>query len=336
MPDATLNVAPSFVPPPPLPEEASSESRATRSREARPEPARQEPEYFRSLVEQVRLFWAPMPDKPEETPEGIARALWLTAAGVPASVVRASRMRLPVLSEASYRRCLALVQAKRDGTPLAHLTGRQNFLGLEMLAGPEALVPRVETEIVCRAALSRLDKLAAERGSLRILDLCTGSGNLALSFAYHQPNARVHAADLSPEAVALARRNARHLALEVDFRIGDLFAPFDTPAFIGRFDLVCCNPPYIPAAKVPQMHSEISAHEPELAFNGGIYGISILTRLLKDAPRFLKPRSWIAFELGAGQGPALVRRLQSNAAFDVVEAQCDATGEIRAILARTV
>jgi release factor glutamine methyltransferase len=294
-----------------------------------------EPEYFHLLLDEVRSFWSPLPDKPEETPEGIVRSLWLTAAGTPVSVVRASRLKLPILSEAAYERCRRLIDQKRAGVPLAHLTERQSFLGLEMLAGPEALVPRVETEILGRAALAKLAALAQERGTLQVIDLCTGSGNLALAYAHYEPRARVHAADLSAEAVAFARRNAAHVGLKIDLRVGDLFAPFDAEEFLGQCDFVSCNPPYIPAAKVPQMHDEISAHEPELAFNGGIYGISVLTKLLREAPRYLKPGSWLGFELGAGQGPALVKRLESNPAFSVVEPQADDHGEIRAILART-
>jgi release factor glutamine methyltransferase len=297
--------------------------------------AAREPEYFLGLLDEVRTFWSPLPDKPEETPEALVRALWLTAAGKPASVVRASRMKMPILGESAYQRCRQLIEQKKSGVPLAHLTERQSFLGIEMLAGPEALVPRIETEILGRAALAKLNALAGERGALRVIDLCTGSANLALAYAHYEPRARVHASDLSPEAVAFARRNCEHVGLQVDLRQGDLFSPFESVEFVGRCDFVSCNPPYIPAAKLSHMHTEISAFEPELAFNGGIYGISVLTKLLRDAPRFLKPGSWLGFELGAGQGPALVKRLQANRAFSAVEPHTDAGGEIRAILART-
>jgi release factor glutamine methyltransferase len=294
-----------------------------------------QPEYFTGLVDEVRSFWSPLPDKPEETPESLVRALWLTAAGVPASVVRASRLRMPVLNAPAYQRCRGLIEKKKAGVPLAHLTGRQSFLGLELLAGPEALVPRVETEILAKAALAKLCVMAEERGTLQVIDICTGSANLALAYAHYEPRARVHASDVCEGALALARRNCAHLKLEIDLRHGDLFAPFETAEFLGRCDFVSCNPPYIPAAKVPRMHAEIAGFEPELAFNGGAYGISVLTRLLSDARRFLKPGSWLGFELGAGQGPAMIKRLQSSAAYCAVEPQRDAGGEIRAILART-
>jgi release factor glutamine methyltransferase len=291
---------------------------------------------FGFLLAEVEQFWTSLPDKPEETAEGVLRALWLTAAGMPVSVERAAGMALPPLDDAAAQRLRGLLERKRAGEPLAHLTGRQTFLGLELLAGPSALIPRKETEILGRALLAKLKALAQQRGDVLVVDLCTGSGNLALACARYEPAARVYGADLSAEAVALARLNAEHcgLAARVRFFAGDLFAPFDNTDFLGRCDLVSCNPPYVSAAKVPAMHPEISDFEPELAFNGGPYGISLLTRLLREAPRFLKPGSWFGFEVGCGQGRAIMRQLSRNPAFSDLEPHTDAAGGIRAILAR--
>jgi release factor glutamine methyltransferase len=241
------------------------------------------------------------------------------------------------LDAAAAERLLRLLERKKSGVPLAHLTERQNFLSLELLAGPAALIPRKETEILGRAVLAKLQALAQERGEVLVVDVCTGSGNLALACAHYEPRARVYASDLSQEAVDLARRNCEHTGLQarVEFRQGNLLAPFESAGFLGQCDLLSCNPPYISAAKVPQMHPEISGFEPELAFNGGVYGISILTQLLRNAPRFLKPASWLGFEVGLGHGPALARQLRKNPAFSEVEAHTDAAGEVRALLARS-
>src|SRR5690606_16183300 len=129
----------------------------------------------------------------------------------------------------------ALLERRIAGVPLAHLTGRQQFLGLDLLAGPQALIPRAETELLGRAAI----ELARESGAALAIDVCTGCGNLALALAHHIDGLRVHGADLSAEAIALARRNAAALALDgrVGFRDGDLLSPFDTPDFHGRVDL---------------------------------------------------------------------------------------------------
>jgi release factor glutamine methyltransferase len=296
-----------------------------------------EPDSFDAVLEEVRAFWTPLPDKPEETARGVARALWLTASGTPVSAERCTGMALPPLDVTATERLRSLLDRKKAGEPLAHLTGRQSFMGLELLAGPAALIPRKETEILARALTDKLDALAADRRELRVIDLCTGCGNLALSCARHEPQARVWGADLSAEAIALARRNALHCGLEsrVEFAEGDLFSPFENADFLGACDLVSCNPPYISSAKVPTMHREISGFEPVLAFNGGTFGISVLSRFVREAPRFLKPASWLALEVGAGQGPAIARQLAKNPALALVETRSDAAGEIRAVLART-
>jgi release factor glutamine methyltransferase len=300
---------------------------------------------FANLLSEIRGFWTPLPDKPEEAPEGILRALWLTAGGAPTSIQKAvldlrtdtpSAAGLPDLDADALGRLRSLIDRKKSGVPLAHLTGRQGFLGLELLAGPGALIPRRETEVVGKAALAKIKALAPERGELLVLDVCTGSGNLALAYAFHEPKAKVFGADLSEEAVALARRNAAHVGLDVEFRAGDLVAPYDNEEFLGKLDFLSCNPPYISSAKVPQMHKEISGFEPELAFNGGVFGVSVLTKLLRNAPRFLKPGSWLGFEVGLGQGPALAKQLGKNPAFAEVETYADEAGEVRAILARSV
>ena len=291
---------------------------------------------YAELLAEIERFWTPLADKPEETPAGVLCALWRTACGEPVSVSRAAERELPELGTDALERLRSLIARKRAGVPLAHLTGRQSFMGLEMLAGPSALIPRRETEILGRAALAKIQCIAARDGAARVLDVCTGSGNLALAYAHYEPRARVLAADLSPEAVQLAWQNAAHLGLaeRVEFRVGDLLEPFDRGEFLGGCDFLSCNPPYISTAKLKTMHPEISLFEPEAAFNGGVYGVAILTKLVREAPRFLRPGGWLGFEVGAGQGSALARQLAKNPHFSIVERFTDASGEVRAILAR--
>src|SRR3954464_6881233 len=292
---------------------------------------------FSDLLQEVQRFWTPLPDKPEETPERLLAALWNTACGMPLSVDRAANAPLPALDDSSEARLRELLERRRSGVPLAPLTERQTLMGLEFLAGPDALIPRKETEILGRAALSKITCMARKRGPLMVMDVCTGSGNLALAYAYYEPQARVYASDLSPEAVRLARKNCEFMGLaeRVEARIGDLLEPFEDATFLGKCDFLSCNPPYISAAKVKEMHPEISGYEPEAAFNGGIYGVPILMKLVRHAPRFLRPGGWLAFEVGHGQGQGLARQLERNLAFAGVETYADAAGEIRAILAKS-
>jgi release factor glutamine methyltransferase len=256
--------------------------------------------------------WVALPDKPEETPDSTIDALVEKSGG----------------DEAIFR---DLIRRRVDGVPLSYLTGRQYFMGIEMLAGPEALIPRKETEIVCKGALSKLGD-----GLCQIIDVCCGAGNLGLALAALLPGATVTGSDISADAVALANRNAAFLGLgeRAKFQQGDLFAAFDLPEYVGKIDLIICNPPYISTARVDQMPREIAAFEPRLAFDGGPFGVRILTRLVREAHRFLKPGGWLAFEVGLGQGAAMRKILEASPNYREVESLTDARGEIRALLAR--
>ena len=277
-----------------------------------------------------------LPDKPEETVEATLAALWHAAAGVRLSAVAAAAPPLPALDDEARARFDELLARRLSGAPLAHITGRQRFMGLELEAAGEALIPRRETEILGRAAVERLHALARETPAPLVVDVCTGSGNLALALAHHEPSARVWGADLSESAVALARRNAASLGLDarVQFRAGDLLAPFDSGEFVGRVDLLVCNPPYISTAKVETMAPEIAQHEPRLAFDGGPLGIRILTRLVQEAPRFVRAGGWLAFEVGAGQGRGVRRRLEGHGAWEDVAGFADDAGEVRVLAAK--
>ena len=290
---------------------------------------------FDALLAKLAADWRPLDDRPEETPESTLRALWFLAASQPRAVQRCQDP-LPALSEAAHERLAELVRQRMAGVPLAHLTGRQCFMGIEMLAGPEALIPRQETEILGYGALRLLRELAATQDHTIAIDLCTGCGNLALALAHHAPACQVFGADLAPEAVDLARRNASFLGLEdrVAFFTGDLFAPFDGATFAGNVDLVVCNPPYISSRRVGEMAPEVSDHEPRLAFDGGPFGVSILVRLIAEAPRYLRPGGRLCFEVGLGQGDLVRRRLERSGAYDEIETRADAEGNVRVLVAR--
>ncbi len=292
--------------------------------------------FYASLLERLRADLAPQPDKPDETPEATLKALVLTAAGTPMSARKAMETDLPTLSEDGRATLGLLVEKRLAGVPLAHITGRQHFMGLEMLAGPDALIPRVETEILGEAALSCTRERADAQGSVRVLDVCSGSGNLALSLAVQEPRCRVFGSDLSPAAVALAVRNADHLGVSnrTRFASGDLFEAWMSDDYYAAFDIVTCNPPYISSAKVGTMPEEISRHEPRLAFDGGVLGITLLTRLIREAPRFLKPGGYLCFEVGLGQGPHMVRMLENSKLYLAVQTHSDATNHVRAVVAR--
>jgi len=291
---------------------------------------------YQELLAKLDSTFSALPDKPEETAESTLQALWCAASGNPMSVVLAGRSPRDRLDERGRAVLRQLVDRRVSGTPLAHITGWQHFMGLELLAGPGALVPRKETEILGHAALKLLRDVVRARGKALVVDVCCGSGNLAVSLARHEAAARAYAADISHEAVRLALRNVEQLSLaeRVTVRQGDLLSPFDTADFYGQVDLLTCNPPYISSAKVNTMHEEIRAHEPREAFDGGPFGIRIVQRLVQDAVRFLRPGGWLAFELGLGQGIPVMERMRKDGRYRELVAVHDERRQVRAIAAR--
>ena len=198
----------------------------------------------------------------------------------------------------------ALVARRRKLEPIAYILGRREFYGRVFEVTPAVLVPRPETELVVERALG----LLAPGSDARVLDLCTGSGAIAVSIAAERPEVKVDATDLSAAALEVARRNA--LAHGVSERVrlleGDLFAPLPNDA---RYALIVANPPYIPDAEVATLAPDVAAWEPHLALAGGPDGLAIVRRIVAGAPRVLAPGGHLVFEIGKGQAQAVLALL---------------------------
>lgn len=291
---------------------------------------------YSELLELIETHWAGLPDKPEENPEVTLKALWLFAGGTPVSVQKIDETDTRLPEDVDPDRVRDLVLRRLSGEPLAYLTGRQAFMGIEMLAGPEAMIPRRETELLGKASVQALREVVEEQGEALAIDLCTGSGNLALAMAFLVPNCTVYGADINPRSVDLAARNAEFLGLSerVMFAEGDLFGPLDTSEFWGKADLVTCNPPYISSRRVESMPREIAGYEPRPAFDGGPFGVSILTRVVKETPRFLRPGGRLCFEVGLGQGETMALVAQKTGLYSRIDKRCNENGEVRVLLAK--
>jgi release factor glutamine methyltransferase len=275
-------------------------------------------------------------DKPEETIESSLKALWHAASGLPKSVEEAVKLELPELTELQVILLNSLVEQRLNNIPLAHITGRQSFMGIELLSDKRALIPRKETEILGRKALELSLGIARKKQKVYIIDVCCGAGNLGLALAYYNADAVVSASDLSQEAVDLTRDNILFLNLNerIHANQGDLFSAFETDEYCGKTDLIVCNPPYISSAKVQKMTPEISDNEPVLAFDGGMLGTKIILKLIGEAPKFLSKAGWVIFEIGVGQGPFIMQLCERSEHYDQVESVSDDSGNIRVILAR--
>jgi len=293
-------------------------------------------EIYRDLLEYMSHKLNVLPDKPEENPENTLHALWLYSCGINANQQTNSSLSLPELDEKSLAILQKLIQRRIKGTPLAHLTGVEKFMNIEFKIDSRALIPRKETELLGYAALERINEIARNKSVVDTIDVCTGMGNLALAFAYHQPKTKVWASDLSEDAILLAKQNAQKLGLEekVIFFTGDLLEPLSRENLSDSIDVLTCNPPYISSAKVEKMPDEISKHEPKMAFDGGSIGLQIIFRLINEAPAFLRNNGWLCFEVGSGQGEGLLKFVKRNEAFSRIETVKTEAGDIRVILAQ--
>jgi release factor glutamine methyltransferase len=205
-----------------------------------------------------------------------------------------------------------LVARRAAGEPVAYLVGHKEFYGLDFAVDHRVLVPRPETELLVELALVAARRIALGRAEpLRIADIGTGSGAIAVALAVHLPNAQIDAVDISPEALEVARANVvRHgIAGRVRLLLGDLLGPLDLSA-----DIIVSNPPYTILAEV---EPNVYAYEPHLALEGGPDGTNLYRRLLADAPAKLLPGGALLCEIGAWQGE-LVAAL-ARAAFPAAE-----------------
>ncbi|HMG54727.1 MAG TPA: peptide chain release factor N(5)-glutamine methyltransferase [Kofleriaceae bacterium] len=249
------------------------------------------------------------------TEAGIASAR-LEAQILLAHVLGCSRVQLYTgfdkpLGDAELAAYRGLIKRRLAGEPVSYLVGETEFWGLPFHVEPSVLVPRPDTETVIEVArAARPDRAAA----CRILDLCTGSGVIAISLAREFPAAQVVATELSPEAAALARRNAARNAVadRVEVRDGDLFAPVAGE----RFDLIAANPPYIASPVIATLAAEVR-REPRLALDGGADGLVFYDRICGAARDHLVAGGAIVLEHGFDQADAVRARLAAAGFTDI-------------------
>jgi release factor glutamine methyltransferase len=218
-----------------------------------------------------------------------------------------------------------LIKRRRAREPLAYLRGDREFYGRPFLVTKDVLIPRPDTETLVEVALARTK---ARYAYGRALDLCTGSGCVAITFAKERPQWRVTATDVSEAALAVARKNAERLGLVWNFRMirGDLFAPIADE----RFELITANPPYIPDAEVETLQPEVRVFEPRLALAGGVDGLDLVRRIVNEAPAHLVAGGTLAMEIMAGTGAEVMALFEAGGFTDVALAR-DYAGRDRVV-----
>lgn len=236
-----------------------------------------------------------------------------------------------VLSEEERGRFRGLVRRRRAGTPLAYLLGTVEFMDATLKVDRSVLIPRVETEELVEHVLREVEVDAEASPPLRLLDLGTGSGAVAIALLRAWPQARAVAVDLSLDALRLARENARlnGVARRLELVCSDWQA-----ALRGAFDLIVSNPPYIPTEEIPTLPREVRAHEPHKALDGGTRGLEAIERIIRGAPSVLRPGGRLYLEIGSRQAEDVRGLLECTHQFESIEVLRDLAGHERIVRAR--
>jgi release factor glutamine methyltransferase len=239
------------------------------------------------------------------------------------------------ITETSLAAFRSLINRRRAGECVAYIVGRKEFYGLEFLVNPSVLVPRPETETLVEAAME------ARGAGLRALDLCTGSGAVAVALKHEMPELEVWATDISAEALQVAKTNAARLLppASIHFCQGDLFfflsdphSPFPIPHSPFSYSLILSNPPYIPTADIATLAAEVRA-EPVLALDGGEDGLGVIRRIVAEAPGFLCPGGVLLLEADPRQMQSIAGLLEASGFVDVCT-YADLSGRERVIRGR--
>ncbi len=231
-----------------------------------------------------------------------------------------------VLQDEQCEHYLNVLEVRAGGMPAQYITGETEFMGLPFEVNESVLIPRQDTEILVETALEIIKESGNKKP--KILDLCTGSGAIAVAMALRCGGAAVAACDVSEAAVEVAKRNAARNKVKVAFSVGDLFDPYKGRFGNKKFDFILSNPPYIPTDVIPTLQREVKDHEPMLALDGGPTGLDFYRIILAGAPAFLREGGRLILEIGHDQADA-VRELARDADFADCEIRRDLAGHDR-------
>lgn len=235
----------------------------------------------------------------------------------------------------------ALLDRRSSGEPLQYITGTQDFMGLEFHVNEKVLIPRQDTETLVEDAMSVIAEgklrgtavLEKPKKEWEILDLCCGSGAIGISLAKLCAGVRVTCADISKDALSVAKENAAKLGVKVTLQEGNLLMPFKGRFKNKRFDMIISNPPYIKTSVIPTLQREVRDHEPMMALDGGANGLDFYKGILVDAADCLKKDGVILFEIGHDQKDSVCSMLEEKEHFKGVTCLQDLAGRDRIVYA---
>ncbi|GAA6375103.1 peptide chain release factor N(5)-glutamine methyltransferase [Firmicutes bacterium i23-0019-B6] len=221
---------------------------------------------------------------------------------------------------------LQLIQKRAEHIPLQHLTGVQEFMGLEFHVNEHVLIPRQDTEILVETALEKLKEIS---NPVNLLDMCTGSGCILLSILYYMKNKKQitgTGVDISDKALEVARKNAKSLGLSVDFLQSDLF-----DKITDKYSMIVSNPPYIRSDVIKTLQEEVREHDPMLALDGMEDGLYFYRKIISESEKYLQADGYLIFEIGHDQGLD-VSNMMKDAGFRDVLIKKDLAGLDRVVL----
>ena len=231
-----------------------------------------------------------------------------------------------IITDTNAEAYRALVARRKADEPFQYLIGTASFMGLDFVVTPDVLIPRFDTERLVETCLELLQDTAQPI----VLDICTGSGAIAVSISHYRKDAVVYAGDISESALAIAAQNNQRLDSRVCFRQGDLTEPFAD--LHGTVHLIASNPPYITTQEMQELPHDVQ-REPHLALWGGDDGLDFYRKLTTVAPQLLCSGGWLVFEIGWKQGEAVSQLMQQQGFVDVAVIQ-DWQGNDRVVVGK--
>lgn len=237
------------------------------------------------------------------------------------------------LDEGQKNRLNYIIEQRKNGQPLQYLLGFAEFMGIKLKIDKRALIPRPETEILVEETINAIKGSGIEIKN--VLDIGTGSGNIAISIAKFFPHARIAAVDISKEALDLARENA--VLNEVDERIDFIIGDFANNKFLCAkspiFNLIISNPPYIKTSDLNTLPKDV-LEEPKIALDAGKDGLKFYRAIIQKSPALIKKQGLLSLEIGYNQGEAIIQMLQQDNKFEVLKVIKDYNDFERVIISR--
>ena len=223
-----------------------------------------------------------------------------------------------------------MVERHLKGEPLAYILGEWEFHGIRLMVSPDVLIPRDDTEAVCGLAIDKVRQLPKNP---RILDLCAGSGCIGLAIAHRVRDARITLGEISPAAIRIEKKNIQlnHLTGRVTCVELDVKAP--APKFLGIYDLIVSNPPYVTAAQMEYLDPSVKDYEPRIALFGGLDGLDFYRAIVKNYTARLRPGGYLCFEFGMGQESDVCQILMDSG-YRLEKIARDTGERARAVLAQ--